>query len=267
MAITRRRFVGSALASGAAVAVTRLPNAQAQIRQAPHSAPTATPPLTVIAFNHMGYGPRPGDLDAFASLGPTPEAQLTAYIEQQLTRASIDDSACEQIIANTMLRIAYKASDNPMNLYPEVNEARPLTLLGAPLSQLWALARGDLPYPERRRLGANKSYGTDHGHGGVMLLLGGNVNGDKIYGKWPGLQQLDQNEDLMIETDFRTVLSEAVVRRLGNPQLGTVFPGITPEIYSANTALGIFRGTDLELDYSSAPPGGAATVYLPLTQR
>src|ERR1700709_544101 len=44
-----------------------------------------------------------------------------------------------------------------------------------------------------RRLKANKSNGTDHGHGNVMLVLGGNVNGGKMYGQWPGLQneQLD----------------------------------------------------------------------------
>ena len=36
-----------------------------------------------------------------------------------------------------------------------------------------------------RRLRANKSGGTDHGHGNVMLALGGNVKGGRMHGKWP----------------------------------------------------------------------------------
>lgn len=51
------------------------------------------PPLGVIALNRMGFGPRPGDLAAFNSLGATPEASLETYIEQQLNPAAIDDSA------------------------------------------------------------------------------------------------------------------------------------------------------------------------------
>jgi uncharacterized protein (DUF1501 family) len=76
-----------------------------------------------------------------------------------------------------------------------------------------------------RRLGANNSGGTDHGHGNTMLVLGGQVNGGKLYGTWPGLEDLDQQQDLRITTDYRTVLSEILVRRLDNPQLGQVFPG------------------------------------------
>jgi uncharacterized protein (DUF1501 family) len=76
-----------------------------------------------------------------------------------------------------------------------------------------------------RRLGANASGGTDHGYGNVMLVLGGNVNGGKVYGNWPGLADLDQNQDLKITTDFRTVLGEVVTKRLANPQLNLVFPG------------------------------------------
>ncbi len=79
-----------------------------------------------------------------------------------------------------------------------------------------------------RRLKANKSGGTDHGHGNVMFALGGNVNGGKMYGKWPGLSndQLDNNVDLAVTTDYRTVLSEIVVRRLRNSKLGYIFSGL-----------------------------------------
>ncbi|GAB4130149.1 MAG: DUF1501 domain-containing protein [Roseiflexaceae bacterium] len=104
-----------------------------------------------------------------------------------------------------------------------------------------------------RRLGVNASGGTDHGHGNTMMVLGGNVNGGKVYGRWPGLEDLDQGQDLKITTDYRTVLGEAVTRVLGNNKLGTVFPNITPEIYSTATALNIFNGTDpAEIDYTSS---------------
>lgn len=92
-----------------------------------------------------------------------------------------------------------------------------------------------------RRLGTNASRGTDHGHGGVMLLLGGNVNGGTVYGQWPGLAQLDKNQDLMITTDFRTVMSEILLKRLGNTELGTIFPGFTAGEYGGG--LGILNGT------------------------
>lgn len=116
-----------------------------------------------------------------------------------------------------------------------------------------------------RRLGVNASGGTDHGHGNMMMVLGGNVNGGKIYGKWPGLEQekLDQQQDLAITTDFRTVLSEILAKRLGNGKLGAVFPGITPEIYSAQKSLGILRGSNASLDYTS----GLESVFVPLVRR
>ncbi|MBC8075361.1 MAG: DUF1501 domain-containing protein, partial [Chloroflexales bacterium] len=106
-----------------------------------------------------------------------------------------------------------------------------------------------------RRLGKNVSGGTDHGHGGAMLLLGNNVNGGKMYGTWPGLQDLDQNQDLRITTDFRTVLGEVLVNRLGNGNLGTVFPGITEAIYKPGGAtLGVTKARPdaPKVDYTSA---------------
>jgi uncharacterized protein (DUF1501 family) len=116
-----------------------------------------------------------------------------------------------------------------------------------------------------RRLGMNSSYGTDHGHGNMMMVLGGQVNGGKIYGNWKGLEteNLDQGQDLAITTDFRTVLGEIVVRQLSNSKLGAVFPGITPEIYSPATKLGIVNGPDLEPDYTSA----VGQVFMPLLRR
>ena len=73
----------------------------------------------------------------------------------------------------------------------------------------------------------NGNAGTDHGHGDVMMVLGGPVRGGKVYGDWPGLgdEQLYENRDLNLTTDFRDVLGELVTRHLGNRQLASVFPG------------------------------------------
>ncbi|MEZ4583211.1 MAG: DUF1800 domain-containing protein [Caldilineaceae bacterium] len=59
----------------------------------------ALPAAGVIALNRMGFGPRPGDLDAFNQLGADDAARLAAYVEEQLNPAAIDDSACDAIIA------------------------------------------------------------------------------------------------------------------------------------------------------------------------
>jgi uncharacterized protein (DUF1501 family) len=78
-----------------------------------------------------------------------------------------------------------------------------------------------------RTVKENGDRGTDHGHANVMFVLGGDVRGGKIYGDWPGLQpeQLYEERDLALTTDFRDVLSELVARHLGNSNLKSVFPG------------------------------------------
>ena len=87
-----------------------------------------------------------------------------------------------------------------------------------------------------RRVGENGSSGTDHGHGNVMLIMGGSIHGGKVYHRWPTLrpEKLDDG-DLAITTDYREVLTELLTRRLNNPALEQVFPG-----FSA-TPLGIFQ--------------------------
>jgi uncharacterized protein (DUF1501 family) len=73
----------------------------------------------------------------------------------------------------------------------------------------------------------NGTGGTDHGHANVMFVLGGQVKGGKVYGKWPGLsnEQLNEGRDLAVTTDFRRVLGEAAYKTLGSKNLDLVFPG------------------------------------------
>jgi uncharacterized protein (DUF1501 family) len=73
----------------------------------------------------------------------------------------------------------------------------------------------------------NGTGGTDHGHANAMFVLGGQVKGGKVYGRWPGLanEQLNEGRDLTVTTDFRQVLGEAVSKTLGATNLDLVFPG------------------------------------------
>jgi uncharacterized protein (DUF1501 family) len=73
----------------------------------------------------------------------------------------------------------------------------------------------------------NGSRGTDHGHANVMFGFGGGINGGKVYGDWPGLarEQLYEERDLDVTTDFRAVLGELVTGHLGNLRIAEVFPG------------------------------------------
>jgi uncharacterized protein (DUF1501 family) len=80
-----------------------------------------------------------------------------------------------------------------------------------------------------RTVKENGDRGTDHGHANVMFVLGGNVQGGRVYGDWPGLEreQLYEGRDLNVTTDFRTVLAELVKKQMGNRELTTVFPGFS----------------------------------------
>ena len=72
----------------------------------------------------------------------------------------------------------------------------------------------------------NGNRGTDHGHANCMFVMGGDVVGGKVHGKWPGLEkeQLYEGRDLNITTDFREVLGGLVTRHLGARNLAKVFP-------------------------------------------
>ena len=88
-----------------------------------------------------------------------------------------------------------------------------------------------------RTAAQNGSGGTDHGHGNMMMLMGGGLaaaGGGKVHlanDQWVGLSEgeLYQKRDLAITTDFRSVLAEALDGHLGFNDLGSVFPGFTPD--------------------------------------
>jgi uncharacterized protein (DUF1501 family) len=77
-----------------------------------------------------------------------------------------------------------------------------------------------------RRFQENAGAGTDHGHGGAMLVMSGSLAKSPVFAQWPGLtpDKLDRGEDLAITTDYREVLSEVLLTRLKNPALDQIFP-------------------------------------------
>src|SRR5687767_6735059 len=77
----------------------------------------------------------------------------------------------------------------------------------------------------------NGNRGTDHGHAGALFVIGGDVKGGRVHGKWPGLapEQLYEGRDLALTTDFRSVFSEVTARHLGATKLDKIFPGFSAE--------------------------------------
>lgn len=68
-----------------------------------------------------------------------------------------------------------------------------------------------------RTVAINGTGGTDHGTGGVALLLGGGVNGGRVIAEWPGLATRDllDGRDLAPTTDTRALLKGVLAQHLG----------------------------------------------------
>ena len=78
-----------------------------------------------------------------------------------------------------------------------------------------------------RTLQENDGKGTDHGRGGVALVLGDGVKGKRVVTDWPGLDDEDLDPpvtgDLEASIDIRDVQGEIVLDCLGNT-IENVFP-------------------------------------------
>lgn len=140
MTISRRRLLGGSatLVAAAAIGPTLLSEPEAALA-ACQVLPTVSPP--VVALNRLSFGISERDLAAFNALGASPDERYERWIDQQLNPDSIDDSDCNQRIANTRLKIKYDA----------INQARLLETLNATTEQLWPRVEGMLAYQERIR--------------------------------------------------------------------------------------------------------------------
>lgn len=95
---------------------------------------------------------------------------------------------------------------------------------------LWASSRSDVALLCMTEFGRNAyengSSGTDHGHGSLMLVLGGSIAGGRVLTEWPGLNrpQLYDGQDLEITIDYRDIVTEVLTKRAGNTDAGSIFP-------------------------------------------
>jgi uncharacterized protein (DUF1501 family) len=74
----------------------------------------------------------------------------------------------------------------------------------------------------------NGNGGTDHGHGNVMWIMGGDAPGGKVYGRWGGLaaNALHEDRDLPASTDFRSVIAAILTNHMDVSKAGLniIFP-------------------------------------------
>ncbi|MDO9640181.1 MAG: DUF1501 domain-containing protein [Pseudotabrizicola sp.] len=83
-----------------------------------------------------------------------------------------------------------------------------------------------------RTVAENGSKGTDHGTGGAMLMAGGALNGGRVMGQWPGLDEaaLYERRDLMPTSDVRAWAAWAMRGMYGFDRSlleSSIFPGLT----------------------------------------
>lgn len=75
-----------------------------------------------------------------------------------------------------------------------------------------------------RRAEDNDSLGTDHGAGGCVLLVGNHAAGG-IRSEFPGLSRLDDDGNLLVTTEFRTLYASLLESWMGVPA-GRILPGV-----------------------------------------
>lgn len=91
-----------------------------------------------------------------------------------------------------------------------------------------------------RTVAVNGTGGTDHGTASVMFVLGGAINGGRLYGDWPGLAQLKDNRDLRVGTDSRAVL-KGVLRDHFGINAAALASKVFPDALDLPPATGLLR--------------------------
>jgi uncharacterized protein (DUF1501 family) len=74
-----------------------------------------------------------------------------------------------------------------------------------------------------RRPEENGSLGTDHGAAGCAFVIGSKAKGEMV-GEFPGLTNLDANENLRVTSDFRRMYCSLLEQWLGH-DAGSIIPG------------------------------------------
>ncbi|MEL6257436.1 MAG: DUF1501 domain-containing protein [Pseudomonadota bacterium] len=95
-----------------------------------------------------------------------------------------------------------------------------LAALKSALGRHWSKSVVVLASEFGRTAKANGTGGTDHGTGGLVMLVGGAVSGGRLHGDWPGLKTSDlyEGRDLYPATDVAAILKGVLRDHLGVDQ-------------------------------------------------
>jgi uncharacterized protein (DUF1501 family) len=225
------------------MAVANLPSGRGAIRQIPIDRPGVS-----NAFDRL-YGGN-GELSTAYREGREARKVLMADLDAEMQQANNGAPLPNGFVSDAQRLAKVMARDGKVQLGflavggwdTHVNQgssagtfARNLTLLGQGLLELQkglGAAYRDTAIVVMSEFGRtvqeNGNRGTDHGHGNVMWLLGGAIDGGRVYGDFPGLatSALYQNRDLAITTDFRDVIGSVIQAqfKLNPDQLAQVIP-------------------------------------------
>jgi uncharacterized protein (DUF1501 family) len=96
-------------------------------------------------------------------------------------------------------------------------------------AEQWARTRVVVMSEFGRTVRENGTQGTDHGHGGLALVAGGNLSGGRMIGGFDGLtgNALNEGRDLPVRVDWRDLIADVSrsVWGLGERSLDSAFPG------------------------------------------
>lgn len=206
------------------------------------------PPSRLLdAVRSAHRGQRTGDaLEQAIATEAEIESAMTTAMEVQASRGAPGAGTFSRVAAtlaqvlrnNTRLALAFLdlgGFDTHAN--QEAVLTRGLGDLGAGLLTLksalgereWRRTRVVVMSEFGRTARENGTRGTDHGHGGLMLLAGGGVRGGRMIGDFAGLDEFRLNErrDLPVLVDWRSVLAACMGDALGlnSTALDRIFPG------------------------------------------
>ncbi|MEM9044882.1 MAG: DUF1501 domain-containing protein [Pseudomonadota bacterium] len=110
------------------------------------------------------------------------------------------------------------------------------------LDEIWAQTTIVVVSEFGRTAAENGSQGTDHGVGGLAMLLGGKVNGGRIGGNWPGLTgaALYEGRDVLPTTDYESLFKAVLIERLGLSQ-AVVEDRVFPSSRMIRPSEGLFK--------------------------
>jgi uncharacterized protein (DUF1501 family) len=110
------------------------------------------------------------------------------------------------------------------------------------MGPLWAKTNVLMITEFGRTVAVNGSGGTDHGTASAALLAGGNINGGRVLGDWPGLSsaKLYEERDLYPANDLRALIKGLLAEHMGL-QADQIERDVFPQSNSVKPMQGIIR--------------------------